>query len=152
MTITNNGNVGIGTTTPYVKLQVQGIVAAVSYTSTSYTRIKLNQHQVPYDDCKHMFNNVEVNTYTRTYIEHQRVGFIAQDLNAVCTNEFACIVGRLKSTDIPAEEVIDEEQPSVDQPPNDDDDLLTVDYSRLVTVLWGVCKDLSTRLSELEII
>ena len=89
--------------------------------------------------------------YTITYIEHQRVGFIAQDLNAVCTNEFACIVGRLKSADIPADEVIDEAQPYT-TPKDDEEGLLTVDYSRLVIVLWGVCKDLSTRLSELEII
>ena len=150
MTIDNNGNVGIGTTTPSVKLQVQCIVAAVSYTSTSDTRIKLNQHQVPYGDCKQIFNNVEVKKYTRTYIEHQRVGFIAQDLNAVCTNEFACIVGRLISTDEGSSGHLEVIHDSVDKPPNDDDDLLTVDYSRLVTVLWGVCKDLSTRLSELE--
>ena len=96
MAIDNNGNVGIGTTTPSVKLQVQGIVAVVSYTSTSDTRINTNQQQVPYDDCTRIFNNVEVKTYTRTDIEQQRVGFIAQDLDAVCTNECQCIGGRLK--------------------------------------------------------
>ena len=79
-------------------------------------------------------------------------GFIAQDLDAVCKEEFACIVGRkLKSTDVPTEEVIDETHPSVDTTPKDDEEgLLTLDYSRLVIVLWGVCKDLSTRLNELE--
>ena len=54
-----------------------------------------------------------------------------------------------KSTDVPAEEVIDEAP--VDTTPEDDEEgLLTLDYSRLVIVLWGVCKDLSTRLNELE--
>ena len=58
---------------------------------------------------------------------------------------------KLKSTDVPAEEVIDETRPSVDTTPKDDEEgLLTLDYSRLVIVLWGVCKDLSTRLNELE--
>ena len=73
-------------------------------------------------------------------------------MDAVCKEEFACIVGRkLKSTDVPAEEVIDETHPSVDTTPKDDEEgLLTLDYSRLVIVLWGVCKDLSTRLNELE--
>ena len=60
MTIDSGGNVGSGTTTPNAKLHVQGSVTAVSYTSTSDTRIKTNQQQVPYDDCKQIFNNVEV--------------------------------------------------------------------------------------------
>ena len=61
---------------------------------------------------------------------------------------FACIVGR-RSTGVPDEEVTD--GAPVDTTPEDDEEgLLTLDYSRLVIVLWGVCKDLSTRLNELE--
>ena len=75
--------------------------------------------------------------YTRTDIEQQRVGFIAQDLDVVCKNEFACIVGRLQSADMPTEEV-------------DEEPLLTVSYSRLVTVLWGVCKNMQGRVTQLE--
>ena len=75
--------------------------------------------------------------YIRTDIAQPRIGFIAQDLAAVCTNEFACIVGRLQSADMPAEEI-------------DEEPLLTVDYSRLVTVLWGVCKNLQGRVAQLE--
>ena len=54
-----------------------------------------------------------------------------------------------KSTDVPAEEVIDE-APVDTTPADDEEGLLTLDYSRLAIVLWGVCKDLSTRLNELE--
>ena len=103
-------------------VHVQGSILASSFNSFSDTRIKANQKQVPYDDCKQIFNKVEVKAYTRTYTEQQRVGFIAQDLDAVCKEEFACIVGRkLKSTDVPAEEVIDETHPSVDTTPKDDE-------------------------------
>ena len=109
---------------------VQGSVTASSFHSLSDTSIKANQQQVPYDGCKQIFNNVEVKKYTRTDTEQKRVGFIAQDLDAVCKEEFACIVGR-KSTDVPAEEVIDEAL--VDTTPEDDEEgLLTLDYSRLV--------------------
>ena len=129
MVLTKHGDVGIGTTSPGARLDVQGNVTAVGYTSTSDTRIKTDQEQVPYDDCQQIFGNVEVTKYTRTDIEQPRVGFIAQDLDAVCKNEFACIVGRLQSTVLPTDEVAEvQEEP-----------LLTVDYSRLVTVLWCVC-------------
>ena len=127
LVIENDGDVG-----------VQGSITASSFQSLSDTRIKANQQQVPYDDCKHIFNNVEVKKYTRTATEQQRVGFIAHDLDAVCKEDIACIVGKLKSADMPTEEVIDEEP------------LLTVDYSRLVTVLWGVCTNLQGRVAQLE--
>ena len=139
MCIEFGGNVGIGTTTPGAQLDVQGSVLATAYTSTSDSRIKENQEQVPHADCKRIFDAVEVKTYNRTDLDQQRVGFIAQDLDAVCTDEFACIVGRLKPT----------KQDATPQPENDDE-LLTVDYARLITVIWGVCNDPSSRLSELE--
>ena len=121
-------------------VEVQNNVTAVGYTSTSDTRIKTDQEQVPPDDCQRIFDAVEVTKYTRTDIEQQRVGFIAQDLDAVCKNEFACIVGRLQPAVLPTDEVAEiQEEP-----------LLTVDYSRLVTVLWGVCKNLHGRVAQLE--
>ena len=131
MTFDPSGNVG-----------VQNIVTAVGFSSTSDSRIESNQEQVPPDDCQRIFDAVEVTKYIRTDIDtpQQRVGFIAQDLDAVCKNEFACIVGRLQSEVLPTDEVAEvEEEP-----------LLTVDYSRLVTVLWGVCKNLHGRAAQLE--
>ena len=58
----------------------------------------------------------------------------------MCKGPFACIVGRLQSADMPADEV-DEiaEEP-----------LLSVDYSRLVTVLWGVCKNQQLACASLQ--
>ena len=47
MVLTKHGGVGIGTTSPGAKLDVQGNVTAVGYTSTSDTRIKTDQPQVP---------------------------------------------------------------------------------------------------------
>ena len=49
MVIENDGDVGI-----------QGSVTASGFHSLSDTSIKANQQQVPYDDCKQIFNNVEV--------------------------------------------------------------------------------------------
>ena len=141
MVLTKHGDVGIGTTSPGARLDVQGSVTAVGYTSTSDSRIKTDQQQVPYDDCQQIFDSVEVTKYIRTDIEQSRVGFIAQDLDAVCSkNEFACIVGRLQSADMPADEV-DEiaEEP-----------LLSVDYSRVVCILWGVCKNQQLACTNLQ--
>ena len=95
------------------------------------------------DECQRIFDAVEVTKYIRTDIEQPqpRVGFIAQHLDAVCKDEFACIVGRLPSADMPTEEVNEvEEEP-----------LLTVDYSRLVTVLWGVCKNQQLACANLQL-
>ena len=39
---------------------VQGSITASSFHSLLDTRIKANQQQVPYDDCKQICNNVEV--------------------------------------------------------------------------------------------
>ena len=92
------------------------------------------------DDCQRIFDAVEVTKYIRTDIEQPRIGFIAQDLASMCKGPFACIVGRLPSADMPTEEVNEvEEEP-----------LLTVDYSRLVTVLWGVCKNQQLACASLQ--
>ena len=45
---------------PYGDDGIQGSLTASGFHSLSDTSIKANQQQVPYDDCKQIFNNVEV--------------------------------------------------------------------------------------------
>ena len=75
------------------------------------------------------FENVDVKTYVRTNTAGNRIGFIAQDIQQQLPPQF----GNLIST-----------QYGGDEP------LLAVDYSRLVWVLWGVCKQLQSRIDALE--
>jgi hypothetical protein len=74
---------------------------------------------------------VQVKTYERTDLAGKRIGFIAQDVQGNLPEEFANLVGTRPSEDA-------------------EDPFLTLDYSRLVTVLWGVVKNLQARIEALE--
>ena len=60
-----------------------------------------------------------------------------EDLEAACTGNFAHIVGSTPATDDEGEEIEGEA-------------IKTVDYSRLVALLWTTVKDLRSRVLELE--
>ena len=66
----------------------------------------------------------------------KRVGFVAQELEAAVSgyDHFKHIVG--SGTIVTGE--------------NEETPIKTVDYSRLVVVLWGVCKGLEKRVAILE--
>ena len=81
------------------------------------------------DDLQAIFDNVEAKTYTRTDIEGNRLGFIAQDVQEKLPPDIGNLV------------YMNYEQ---DQP------LLALDYSRLVCCLWGVTKRLQQRIDVLE--
>ena len=68
-----------------------------------------------------------------------RCGFIAQDLEAVLPESYRHIVGEGTITRGETEEGEPIEE-----------NFLTVDYARLVTVLWGTCKNLQSRIEVLE--
>ena len=61
-----------------------------------------------------------------------------EDLEAVCTGNFAHIVGSTPATDDEGEEI----EGAVA--------IKTVDYSRLVAILWTTVRDLRSRVQELE--
>ena len=87
-----------------------------------------------------IFDAVEVKTYERNDRNgEKRVGFIAQDIEAVLPEYFQHIVGQgtISRGENEGGEPIEET-------------IKTVDYSRLVTVLWGVCKGLKQRIEVLE--
>ena len=107
--------------------------------SLSDTRLKLNQAVVPATDLTSIFNAIETTEYDLvkgTDVDgaelpsERRVGFIADDVQAALANSgWSNIVGA-KSVN--------------------DEIYKTLDYSRLVCVLWGVVKGLSARVSILE--
>ena len=82
-------------------------------------------------EIQNIFNNVDVKIYERNDGPlGSRIGFIAQDFQNSIDNDskFQNIVN-----------------PIFTEPP-----LLGVDYSRLTTILWGVCKKQQELLTSLE--
>jgi hypothetical protein len=108
---------------------INGITAA-NYFSSSDERLKTNVQDASLQSCQQVFDAVQVKTYERTDLAGKRIGFIAQDIEASSPSEFANLYGT---------------RPSEDGVP-----YLTLDYSRLVTVLWGVVKNMQARLEALE--
>ena len=77
--------------------------------------------------------------YTRNDTGEDRHGFIAQDLEAVCTDPFfAHIVGSTLATDAEGEEI---EGAAA---------IKTVSYDHLVALLWTTVRDLRSRVQALE--
>jgi hypothetical protein len=105
-------------------------ITAANYFSSSDERLKTNVQDASLQSCQQVFDAVQVKTYERTDLAGKRIGFIAQDIEASSPSEFANLYGT---------------RPSEDGVP-----YLTLDYSRLVTVLWGVVKNMQARLEALE--
>ena len=115
-------------------LTVGGSIQCTSLTQTSDKRVKTNIRPVNADHLKAIFNAVDVKLYERTDgVEGTRVGFIAQDVQAHLPNDGS----------------LDMLTPKI-QKEDGDEDLLGIDYTRLVTVLWGVVKTLTSRIEALE--
>jgi hypothetical protein len=107
---------------------VVGAITASQYFSSSDRALKSDIEDASLQSCQEVFDAVEVKTYERTDLAPgKRIGFIAQDIQQSLPAEFANLVGTR-----PAGE------------------LLTLDYSRLICVLWGVVKNLTSRLEALE--
>ena len=108
--------------------------------SLSDARLKENQQNVPLDTLTGIFDAIETKEYDfrppgkdiegQSLPAERRVGFIANQVKAAILDEaWTNIVG--------SKPVCDEEY-------------LTLDYSRLVCVLWGTVKELSARVAALE--
>ena len=83
-------------------------------------------------DALAILETVQAKTYTRNDQDNApKIGFIAQDIEAACTGNFACLVGSTAGDE--------------DTPP-----LKTLDYARLSSILWTVCRNLHSRLTALE--
>ena len=103
-------------------------VTATGYVSTSDRTIKDNIEDVSIDDCMKIFKHANVKTYERKDISGQRVGFIAQDIQSNMPPEFGNLLSMYYENKIP----------------------LSLDYSRMVCVLLGVCKQLQAQIDALQ--
>ena len=83
-------------------------------------------------------DQVQAKRYTRNDTGEHRHGFIAQDLEAACSDPFfAHIVGSTPATDDEGEEI---GAPAIK----------TVDYSRLVAILWTTVWDLHSTALKID--
>ena len=100
--------------------------------NSSDSRLKDNQQSMSTQDAFDILTAVQAKTYTRNDQNGApKIGFIAQDLEAACTGNFACLVGNTAGDE-------------------DTTPLKTLDYARLSALLWIVCRDLHSRLTALE--
>jgi hypothetical protein len=81
ITVSSNGNIGIGTTLPNYKLQVQGkIFAADSITAYSDARVKTNI--VTISNALHTVSQLRGVEYERTDTGEKQIGVIAQEIQS----------------------------------------------------------------------
>jgi hypothetical protein len=112
-------------------------ITAGQYFSTSDKRIKNDIQDASLEACQRIFDAVAPKVYERTDLPGKRIGFVAQEVEQSLPAEFANLVGT--------------------RPGADGQELLTIDYSRLITIAWAQLKiqqaqiaDLTSRLEALE--
>ena len=115
----------------------QNIVCSGNISSNSDRALKDNETPITVQEAGLIIDTVEAKKYTRNDTGEDRHGFIAQDLEAACRGNFAHIVGSTPATDDEGEEIEGEA-------------IKTVDYSRLVAILWTSVRELRSRVLELE--
>ena len=84
-----------------------------------------------------MLGNINAKTYTRNDMEegNQRLGFIAQDAKSYLPDKFANIIGSNIITDELGE---------------NSKEIITMDYARMVCVLWKIVQNQNERIKALE--
>jgi hypothetical protein len=105
-----------------------GVISAVSYTSTSDSSLKENVSECDIGVIMGVFDAISVKQYNRTDVAGKRLGYIAQDFATALPEEYGNIVHMSYSTGNP---------------------LLSLDYSRIGCLLWGVCKNQQAELKAL---
>ena len=116
----------------------QNVTCAGSFSSNSDRVLKDNETPITVAEAGLIIDTVVAKKYTRNDTGEHRHGFIAQDLEAACTGNFAHIVGSTPATDSEGEEI---EGAAA---------IKTVDYSRLVAILWTTVRELRSSVQELE--
>ena len=117
----------------------QNVVCASNISSNSDRALKDNEMPITAAEAGQIIDTVEAKKYTRNDTGEDRHGFIAQDLEAACSAPFfAHIVGSTPATDAEGEQLEGAAETK------------TVDYSRLVAILWTTVRDLRNRVQELE--
>ena len=116
----------------------QNVVCAGNISSNSDRALKDNETPITVAEAGLIIDTVEAKKYMRNDTGEERHGFIAQDLEAACTGNFAHIVGSIPATDDEGEEIEGAAETK------------TVDYSRLTALLWTTVRDLRSRVQALE--
>ena len=117
----------------------QNVTCAGSFSSNSDRALKDNETPITVAEAGAIVDAVEAKKYTRNDMGERRHGFVAQDLDAECSDPFfAHIVGSTPATDAEGEEI------------GGAAPIKTVDYSRLVALLWTTVRDLRNRVQALE--
>jgi len=127
-----------GNITGSADLTITGNGIGASWTTPSDISIKDNVESINESDCVQMLRSLEPKTYTRNDLPLElcddgisrppsRAGFIAQDVLSTVAPEWSNITRYAGP-----------------------DSLLHLDYARLVVPLWGVCRNLISRIEELE--
>ena len=109
-----------------------------NFSSNSDRSLKDNETPITVAEAGAILDAVQAKKYTRNDTGEDRHGFIAQDLEAECTGNFAHIVGSTPATNDEGEEI---EGAAA---------IKTVSYDRLTAILWTTVRDLRQRVATLE--
>ena len=108
------------------------------YGSASDRALKGQAQDANTQDCLDMLRQVSAKTYKRLDLpegEGERLGFIAQDVEAACPNAWGNLVGTTQYKW---------------SGNGEGGDIRTLDYARMVVPLWQSCKNMLTRIEQLE--
>ena len=119
----------------YVGGSSLNLVCAGTVTQNSDRQLKEDIRDADIQSITSVFDSVNVRTYRRNDYEatRTRVGFISQEVEAALPTEFQNIVGEYTKEEEGKDPIA----------------LKTLDYSRLVCILWGVCKNQQAELAAL---
>ena len=103
-----------------------------SFVSNSDITLKDNVEDIDNNECIRLLETISPKTYTRNDMNNEkRVGFISNEFDSELNDDMRNIVGSNKDE-------------------NGNHLTTTLDYSRLTTILWGVCQDMNERIKVLE--
>jgi len=119
----------------YVGGSSLNLVCAGTVTQNSDRQLKEDIRDADIQSITSVFDSVNVRTYKRNDYEttRTRIGFVSQEVEAALPTEFQNMVGEYTK----------------EQEGKDPIALKTLDYSRLVCILWGVCKNQQEELAAL---
>ncbi len=107
------------------------------YGSSSDQSLKGDAQDASTEDSLNILRTVSAKTYRRLDLPEnagERLGFVAQDVEAACPNSWGNLVGTA----------------SYKWSGNDGDEIRTLDYARLVCPLWQSCRSMLARIEMLE--
>ena len=104
------------------------VVCNTSFTNLSDSRVKTEMAEADVAELKQLFDSVEAKQYKRPDMnEDLRLGFASNDFSGA---KWKNLTGTARWSD--------------------GTEMITLDYSHLTSVLWGVCKGFQARLDEVE--